>query len=100
MKLEDQLHECSNELMAARLKLKLSQTWIPLSARAPAYNQLVLLANTRRLKSEDGQGCQKDVGMLRDGGGQPYWSTQGEMRARDLVSFTHWLPIPADPPAV
>lgn len=97
MTIEQDLHDCRNELMAARLVLKLSKTWIPIMVRKPAFGQMVLLANIRRLKSEDSHGCHKDVGVLRDGGGQPYWSTQGEMRATDLSAFTHWLPIPADP---
>lgn len=64
-----------------------------MSDRLPHIGQQVILANVGRFRSEETQGCVKDVGVLKDGGNQLYWSTQGQMRAMDSRAFTHWMPI-------
>lgn len=67
--------------------------WIAMSDRLPPIGQQVVLANVGRFRSEETQGCVKDVGVLKDGGNQLYWSTQGQMRAMDSRAFTHWMQI-------
>lgn len=76
-----------------------ASTWISVDDRLPEEGESVALVNIHRFESMGGAEENRnvhDVGYLSTAFGVAHWSIRGE-RAKSIIDFTHWMPLPAAP---